>query len=318
MENNLLKVEQLSIAYDQQMVVKKCNLELNEGEILVVLGASGDGKTSLLKGIAGLLPYAGGTVKLNGSPIKNAAEKLVPGHEEIQLINQDFNLDNFHSVEENIRLKLLAYDKDYQSERIKSLLRLTGLTKFREQKAQDLSGGQKQRLTIARALANEPQLILLDEPFTQLDFQTKNRIAKHIRSFLKRNKISAILVTHNGVEAMEWADKIAFMKKGKIVRIDTPQNFFDHPHSKNEARFFGELNKVKLKDQVYWFRPNHFREKKEQDFNLKLSLSFVNKQNLGMFTAYEFKTSDQKIRLYSTFDISTLSEIFVRKFQFND
>jgi iron(III) transport system ATP-binding protein len=314
----IVEVKNLSVSYDRKSIVKKCSFEIDEGEIVVVLGSSGDGKTTLLKAVAGFLSHKKGEVLYKGEHVEHAEEKLVPGHESIRLVNQDFGLDMFHSVEENIRLKLLSYDQDYQDYRIKLLLRLTNLTPYRSYKATHISGGQQQRLSIARALADEPDLLLMDEPFNQLDFQTKTKISNHIKRYLKKNKIAALLVTHNGLEAMEWADKIIFMEKGKIKRIDSPENFFNHPRNKEEASFFGELNKLKIKENEVYFRPSFFSTEKTATFKRALKVEFQEKQNLGWYSIYTFSFDGQKFRLFSTDDISNLSKIYIKEIQFDD
>jgi ABC-type sugar transport system ATPase subunit len=316
--SNILEVNNLSVAYGSTTVVKKCSFELAEGEIAVVLGASGDGKTTLLKAIAGLLPFKKGEIIFNNKQVQDANEKLVPGHNEIRLVDQDFGLDLHHTVEENIRLKLLRFDKKYQAYRIMHLLRLTRLTKYRSCKATQISGGQQQRLAIARALADEPELLLLDEPFNQLDFQTKTKIASHIRRYLKKNKISAIMVTHNGVEAMEWADKIIYMEKGRVKRIDEPSKFFEFPQNKKEAGFFGELNKLVIKGTEIFFRPSFFSSQKTKLFKRSLKVEFRQRQNLGWYSIFTFSYEEQEFRLFSTEDISDLSKIYIRGIQFND
>lgn len=315
---SILQVKDLSVAYDRKPVVKKCSFDLNEGEIGVILGASGDGKTTLLKAIAGLMPHKEGQVIYKGEKVLDSNEKLVPGHEEIRLVDQDFGLSEFHSVEENIRLKLLRFDKDYQEYRIKKLLRLTRLTKYRTYQATHISGGQQQRLAIARALADEPELLLMDEPFNQLDYQTKTNISSHIKGYLKRNKITALMVTHNGVEAMEWADKIIYMEKGKIKRIDTPENFFNEPSNVREASFFGELNKLKIKDDFIYFRPSFFSSEKTKSFKKSLKVQFKARQNLGWYSIFVFSFEGQEFRLFSIEDISNLTKIYIRGINFND
>lgn len=307
---SLLSVENLSVAYTDKSIIKNCNFQLKSNEIIVVLGASGDGKTTLLKAIAGLLPFETGVVKFKDVAILDASNKLVPGHERIKLVNQDFALDEFHTVEENLRLRLLPYDTDYQQMRIKSLLRLTKLTPYRHVKATALSGGQQQRLAIARALADEPELVLLDEPFNQLDFQTKNLIATHVKAYLKKNKIGAIMVTHNGVEAMEWADKIIYFEAGEIQRIDSPTDFYNSPRTVKEARFFGTINKVKIRNKLYYFRPSDFSLKKDKHYTVKLDLVFKSLTQMGWYGMYTFKAGKQKVVLYAKDDISTLSKIF--------
>lgn len=314
----LLKVDKLTVAYGDKAIVKKCSFEIEQGDVIVVLGASGDGKTTLLKTIAGLLPIKSGQIIFNGEKIKDAANKLVPGHPQIKLVNQDFGLDDFHTVEENLRLVLRPFDEAYKKTRIDFLLRLTKLTTLKSHKAKDLSGGQKQRLAIARALADEPELILLDEPFNQLDYQTKNQIETHIRNYIRKQKITTILVTHNGVEAMEWADKIIYLQKGKLQRIATPAEFYNQPQNNIEAQFFGELNKLKIKNDLIYFRPGVFSLKKTKLFHQKLNISFLSKQDLGWYSAFTFSCDNQSFKLFSQADISNQKEIFIQPLLQND
>lgn len=314
----ILSVNQLTLAYDSKSVVKNCSFELERGEVLVVLGASGDGKSSLLKAIAGFMPVKKGQIEFQDEILPDASDMLVPGHADIRLVNQDFALDTYHTVEENIRLKILRFDKKYQEERIADLLRLMKLTTFKKRQTTQLSGGQKQRLAIARALADEPELILLDEPFNQLDFQTKDRISRHLKRYLKKNNISAIMVTHNGLEAMEWADRIVYMERGKIQRVATPQEFFNYPSSKKEAAFFGEINQLKIGEQNYFFRPSFYSKTKTEFCFMKIEVKFIESQFLGWYSLHLFKCMGQKIKLFSTEDISSLEHVFIHPIAFSD
>ncbi len=288
------------------------------GEVIAILGASGDGKTTLLKSLSGLLPIAKGQVVFQGEKIKDAAEQLIPGHDLIKLVNQDFDLDLFHSVEENIRLKLLAYDEEYRKSKTEDLLSLIGLLELREMRAKELSGGQKQRLAIARALADEPELVLLDEPFNQLDFQMKSKIGEHIRTYLHDNKIAAVLVTHNGMEAMDWADKIVFLQNGEIVREDSPVNFYNSPQNLAEALFFGDINQLEIKGQNIAFRPGHFSITESNDFNFLIKTKFLSKKKLGWFSEFLFEHEGQCFKLFTTEDVSSVSKIFVKPIVFID
>ncbi|MFT4600378.1 MAG: iron(III) transport system ATP-binding protein [Arenicella sp.] len=315
---SILKVDNLTLAYGSKKVVKNCSFEVERGEVLVILGSSGDGKTSLLKAIGGLMKRSKGAITFEDKKVLDPSEQLIAGHDLIRLVNQDFDLSEHHTVEENIRLKILKYDKEYQAQRIKSLLRLMRLTAFKKHKSTQISGGQQQRLSIARALADEPEMILLDEPFNQLDFQTKDKISKHLKRYLKKENIAAIMVTHNGLEAMEWADRILYIEKGKVKRIDTPREFFNNPKSEKEANFFGELNKLKIKDKVVFFRPSFFAEKKSKELSLKLKIEFISQEFLGWYSIYTFSNHGERFRLFSTYDISGLREIFVKPLAFND
>lgn len=321
-----LILENISVSYGEKKVITKFSLDVDAGEILVVLGESGDGKTTLLKTIAGLLPKSSGTITFENEKIKGPDEQLVPGHPLIKLVNQDFSLDEFHTVEENIRLRLLSFDRDYQQARITSLLRLTKLSSYKNKQAKELSGGQRQRLAIARALADEPEFILLDEPFNQLDYQTKHKIEKHIKHYLRKNGIGAIMVTHNGQEALEWADRIVYMEKGKLKRSGLPKDFYNTPLNYKEASFFGPLNKVSLNAKELYFRPSDFSTTKTEEFNTKFAVKFESFQFVGWYGKYNFvmetnesdKGKKSKIELYSTVDISTVTEIFIKKTSFID
>ena len=312
-----LDVHNVSMAYGTKSVVKNVSFKLDRGEIVVLLGASGDGKTTLLKGIGGYLPLKKGHICLEDKKLQDASEKLIPGHERIRLINQDFGLDEHHTVEENIRLKLLSFNKEYQLSRLKSLLRLTGLTKYKSNRAKDLSGGQRQRLAIARALADEPDVLLLDEPFNQLDFQTKTKISKHIKKYLKSNGIAALMVTHNGIEAMEWADRVVYFESGKVKRIDRPIDFFENPMSLKEASFFGKVNQIKIKDETHYFRPNFYALSKSKEFSRKIKVDYVNQDFLGWYSVYSFLYKDQAFELYSTEKLDGINEVFIKTFQIN-
>ena len=315
---SILKVKELSVAYEDKPVVKECSFDVAKGEVAVILGTSGDGKTTLLKAIAGLLNHQNGEVIFNNERVKDASQELVPGHELIKLVNQDFDLNEFHTVEENIRLRLLKFNKEYQEKRIQTLLRLTRLTKYKDKNTKQISGGQQQRLAIARALADEPELLLLDEPFNQLDFQTKNKINKHLRAYIKKHKIAVVMVTHNGIEAMEWADKIIYLEQGQIKRIDTPKAFFENPRNTREAAFFGELNKLNLENETVYFRPSFYSTSQSKKFNVKLTVEYLKQEFLGWYSIYTFGCGSQKIILFSTTDISGLKQVFIHPISFFD
>jgi ABC-type Fe3+/spermidine/putrescine transport system ATPase subunit len=312
----MLEVKKVSLNYTTVNVVNNVSISINSGERLVILGPSGCGKTTLLKAISGFHPILKGSIKFNGQKIIDPREQLVPGHDLIKLVNQDFKLDDYHTVEENIRHRLLQFDKDYLTTRVEELLTLTELSKFKDSKAITLSGGQKQRLAIVRALADEPELLLLDEPFNQLDYHLKHKIESYILAYLTKYSISAILVSHNGEEAMRWADKIAFMKKGKIVRVDSSENFYNNPYNKYEAGFFGKMNTVLENKKEISFRPHHYSTEQTESHTIELELVYKSKTNKGWFTDYHYLVGRRTISLYSQQDLSKLTKIWIMKTTF--
>jgi len=311
----MLTIKKLSINYPNKKVIKNITFSLNKGEKIVIVGASGCGKTTLLKAIAGLISTSKGEIRLNKEIVKGPDNKLVPGHESIKLVNQDFELDEFHSVEENIRLRLLQFNKRYIQTRIKELLNITQLEKFKKLQAKNLSGGQKQRLALARALADEPEILLLDEPFNQLDFNIRLSIENYLKIYFLENQTSVIMVSHNGEEAMRWGDKIIYIEDGKIKRIDTPINFYNHPQTIEEAGFFGVINTIP--ENNYFFRPNDFSKEKNDDYTFPVSIKFKEKINKGWYSEFFFQTKNENlIVLYSQDEISDLTKIFIKASQF--
>jgi len=313
----MLQVKKVSLSYASNPVVKNVSLNLKTGERLVILGASGCGKTTLLKAIAGYHPITKGIIEFNEEKILDPTQQLVPGHSQIKLVNQDFKLDDYHTVEENIRLKLLLFDKIYLKLRVEELLKLTELEEHRNSKAKNLSGGQKQRLAIARALADEPDLLLLDEPFNQLDYHLKHKIESYILAYLSKYNISSILVSHNGEEATRWANKIAFMKKGKIVRVGSSNNFYNNPQNKYEAGFFGSINTILINKNEVSFRPHHYSITKTNEHTLNIQIISHSKINKGWYQEYLFIVGKRIIKFYSKTDLTNLNEIWIKPILFN-
>ena len=307
----MLKIQDLSITYADQPVLKSIYFSLKRGERIVIVGESGCGKTTLLKTIAGHLQPNSGGVWFEGERVLGPKEQLVPGHSKIKLVNQDFGLDDFHSVEENIRLKLLQYNTAYIQARIEELLKVTGLEKFRNYQAKLLSGGQKQRLSIARALADEPELLLLDEPFNQLDYFLKQKIENYIDNYLKKHDISVILVSHSGEETMRWGEKALFLKSGKITRKDTLQNFYDSPKNRKEAGFFGLVNTVFIEGKYYSFRPQNFAFKTNESM-IRVPLIHLKTIYKGWYYDHIYKVGNRTVNLYHSTEIIGLTEIYIK------
>lgn len=255
----MLVLDQLHFSYnDRQHVLDHISLELKPGEIFGIVGASGGGKSTLLKIIAGLIDPLDGTVSWNGERIKGPSEKLIPGHDEIQLVNQDFGLDLFHTVKENVLIRMLHLPERARLRFGKELLELVELTHLSDKQARYLSGGEQQRLSIARALAMESEVLLLDEPFSHLDAHLRLKIGSYIKQLIEIRNTLCILVSHEGAEVMQWCAKIGFLDEGKLKRIDTPEAFYFHPSDLNEGAYFGELNELKAGKTTHLFRPGEY------------------------------------------------------------
>lgn len=242
----LLKVDSIGARYDgnDEDVVKNISFTLDEGEVLVIFGKSGSGKTTLLKTIAGLIQPQTGQILIEGEVLEGPKDKLVPGHEEIKLVFQDFHLKSKMTVAENIHYTLLAYEEEYRKQRVEELIDLCGLREVAQSFPEHISGGQKQRLALARALANEPKLLLMDEPFSNLDSITKGILFQEIKSIVRKTETSVIFVSHDARDALSFANKILVMESGEMSQFDNPNEIYNRPNSKSVAMLFGDLNKI--------------------------------------------------------------------------
>jgi ABC-type multidrug transport system ATPase subunit len=294
----MLSVENVSLNYDRS-ILDGISFKVKEGEILGIVGKSGAGKTSLLKIMSGLLQPTQGRVELNGEAVRGPHIKLVPGHPEIQLVNQDFHLDTYHTVEENIREQILYLPFKEREQLVHELLELVELDELKHQKATTLSGGEQQRLALARALACEPKLILLDEPFVHLDGRLRSKLVKYLLDLREIRGTSFVLVSHDGAEMLSLADKVLCMKKGKIYRQGNPKNLYYKPKTIEEGKLFGPINSVQVGDKRILFRPDEFRSDKR---NNGIPLDLVFEKAIFNGTVYEnyFRTFRKEVvMLYS-------------------
>ena len=253
----MLSVEDIHLSYDKE-VINGVSFVLNEGQVLGIAGKSGAGKTSLLKIMAGLLDADAGVVIFDGKQVKGPAGKLVPGHPDIQLVDQQFHLDAFHTVEENIRETVLYLPLKQRDKLVNEMIELMELEDFRKKQSRYLSGGEQQRLALARALACEPRIILMDEPFAHLDSRMRNKLINYFLELKNLRKMSFVLVSHDGAEMLGFADQIIHMKNGKIARKSNPESFYYRFASIEEARLFGAVNSVMVDGKRLYFRPDEY------------------------------------------------------------
>ncbi|GLT18454.1 iron(III) ABC transporter ATP-binding protein [Vibrio zhanjiangensis] len=235
-----LSIKNLTCKYDlQTTVLESLSLDVSQGEIVCLLGASGCGKTTLLKAIAGLLPLSSGTMNLNGKLIDNGSSWLPPEQRNIGMIFQDYALFPHLTVEENVAFGLKTLSKKEKSVKVSEMLALVHLTGYEKRYPHQLSGGQQQRVAIARSLAYNPDLLLLDEPFSNIDTQVRHELIGEIRKIFKQQGVTAIFVTHSREEAFAFADKMAVMNHGVIEQYGTASELYFQPSSKFVADFLG-------------------------------------------------------------------------------
>lgn len=236
----LLKVESISFSYRAHFaqdlsVVRDVSFDIHKGEFLCLLGPSGCGKTTLLRLIAGLEKPNSGLIKLD-------ATGQLP---EIGMVFQDLALFSHMSVARNVGYSLRHLSRSERRARTDEMLTLVGLSDKRAVYPHELSGGQKQRLALARALARQPDLILLDEPFASQDVTLRAQMRDDVMHILREAGVAVLLVTHDPEEAMQFADRIAIMNKGEIEQIGEPSEIYNRPTSAFVASFFGQVNTIK-------------------------------------------------------------------------
>ncbi len=237
-------VNQVSKSYDQTLALENFSLELKKGDFLSVVGASGSGKSTLLRIMAGLEVQDKGEVFLDGNLILNPKSKLVSGYDEIKLIHQDYHLFPNSTVEENIARPLLHFEKEYGKARVETLLNLLGLKKFRNRYPRQLSGGQQQKVAIAKALSVEPELLLLDEPFSSLDTIQTHQLIFELKELFLELGTTVVFVTHDLDDALRLTDNLLILQNGKTVQQGTSQVLCENPKSKYVAQLFSPINLI--------------------------------------------------------------------------
>jgi iron(III) transport system ATP-binding protein len=233
----LLKVEQLSVMLQDKTVLSELDLSLNRGDILGLVGASGCGKTTLLNTIAGFVKPTQGAITLDECKIVGGIDYIPAENRQIGVIFQDYALFPHLTVRQNIAFGITKLIKSEQESRIEHLLSILKLTSLSDKHIHQLSGGQQQRVAIARALAPQPKLLLLDEPFSNIDARLRNELMLEIRLLLKTINTTAIFVTHNKDEVFTFADKMAVMAQGKLLQLDSPSAICQKPNTYQVADF---------------------------------------------------------------------------------
>jgi iron(III) transport system ATP-binding protein len=248
-----LALSGISKSFGSQQVLKGLSLEVANGEFVAVLGSSGSGKTTLLRLIAGFDDPDTGEIAIAGRTVA-AKNVFVPAEaRKVGYVPQDAALFPHLSVSENIAFGLKGLSKVARTDRVRQLLKLVSMEAFESQSSTSLSGGQKHRIALARALAPEPELILLDEPFAALDAELRSRIRDEIKDVLDKVSSTTILVTHDQEEALSIADRVALLRDGNFAQVGNPREIYSAPVDLGVATFLGDsviVDGVVEKDKV--------------------------------------------------------------------
>ena len=236
-----LEVSQLDVRYAgrERPAVSQVSLQLQAGDIGVLIGPSGCGKTTLLRAVAGLEPISAGEIRLSGAIVSSTAGSLPPEKRRIGMVFQDYALFPHLTVGKNVAFGIHQLPKAQQQARVHEVLALVGLEGSAARYPHELSGGQQQRVALARALAPQPQLMLLDEPFSNLDVDLRERLAHELRDILKAAGATALFVTHDQLEAFAIGDQIGVMERGHLHQWADAATLYNQPKSRFVADFIG-------------------------------------------------------------------------------
>jgi ABC-type Fe3+/spermidine/putrescine transport system ATPase subunit len=240
----MLDIKNISFSYTETPVIKNVTFSIEKGQNIAIIGESGCGKSTLLKLIYGLYDLDEGEIFYNGDPVLGPKYNLVPGMPYMKYLAQDFDLSPYETVAENVGKYLSNGFANIKKLRIQELLEMVEMDKFSNVKAKFLSGGQQQRIALVRVLALEPEVILLDEPFSQIDAFRKNALRRNLFRYLKQKGITCIIATHDSTDALSFADEAIVMRNGEIVIKDDPTKIYEDPKTKYVASLFGEVNEI--------------------------------------------------------------------------
>jgi iron(III) transport system ATP-binding protein len=235
-----LQVVDVSVKYDAHTVVQRLSLHVNRGGLGCLLGPSGCGKTSTLRAIAGFEPITSGSICIDDQPVSSPGYTLAPERRRVGMVFQDNALFPHLTVQGNVAFGLRALRRAERRARVDEMLDVVGLQGLARRYVHELSGGQQQRVALARALAPRPAVVLLDEPFSSLDADLRERLAREVRQILREREITALLVTHDQNEAFTLADQVGVMRDGRLLQWDTPYNLYHEPNDRFVANFIGQ------------------------------------------------------------------------------
>ena len=256
----MLNVNGVYFNYRQKKeVLRDFNFTVKKGEHLCIMGESGCGKSTLLKAIYGLLDLKKGEIFWEEEQVLGPEFNLVPGFEQFKYVAQDFDLMPYISVSENIKKYLSRFFPEESEQRTQELLEVIEMKAFEHTKVKYLSGGQKQRVAIARALAKEPQLLLLDEPFGQIDNFKKNGLRRNLFRYLKEKEIACIVATHDKNDALSFADNLLVIKDNQILAYGNAQEIYHNPKNKYVAALFDDVNEIVLDGKTIFRYPNQIQ-----------------------------------------------------------
>ncbi|WP_299712958.1 ABC transporter ATP-binding protein [uncultured Tenacibaculum sp.] len=305
----MLQVNDITFSYSKKSpILKDISLSLTQGEHLSIMGESGCGKSTLLRIIYGLLDVDKGTIFWNDQEVLGPAYHLVPGMDFFKYVPQDFDLMPYITVAENISKFLSRFYPEELERRTNELLGVIEMKAYANEKVKNLSGGQQQRVAIAKALAKEPELLLLDEPFSQIDNFKKNALRRNLFSYLKEKNIACIVATHDGNDALSFSDQLIVIQNNQILASGTPSDLYKEKPNRYVASLFDDVNKVIIDKTEKLYYPHEISIVEQSEHKTKVSKNYFK----GSYWLVEVLHDNETLFVANNTQLEKGSEVYIR------
>lgn len=301
----MLHVTIPSFSYQEKIILQNLTFTLDEGQQLAIVGESGCGKSTLLKLIYGLYDCDEGNISWKSEPVLGPKFHLVPGMPFMKYLAQDFDLMPFITVGENVGKFLSNFYPKEKQDRIDELLNLVEMSEYKHVKAEFLSGGQMQRVALARVLAQEPEVLLLDEPFSHIDNFRKNKLRRKIFQYLKDKQITTLVASHDINDVLSFSDEVIVLKDTTILEKATPLELYNHPEHQYTAALFGDVNEIEINGKMQLIYPNQLQIVEKSDIQVEVISTYFK----GKYYLIEAKWNNQFVFFESEFKIEKHSII---------
>ena len=285
----MLVATNISFSYLEENTLQNISFSVKKGTNLAIIGESGCGKSTLLKLIYGLYDLDEGQIFWNNTEVLGPKFYLIPGMPFMKYLAQDFDLMPFITVAENVGKYLSNFFSDAKQARISELLEIVEMKEYANVKAKFLSGGQMQRVALARVLALEPEVLLLDEPFSHIDNFRKNSLRRKLFAYLNEKNITCIVATHDSTDVLAFADEVAIMRDGKIIESGVPKFIYDNPKDKYVASLFGDVNEIEIDGELKFVYPHQLKVTLNSNFKVEVVKSYFR----GSYYLIEVKYGNQ-------------------------
>jgi len=305
----MLNVEAITFSYQEEQTIHGLSFELERGKSLAVIGESGCGKSTLLKLVYGLYDLEGGHIYWNGTEVLGPKYHLIPGMEFMKYLAQDFDLMPFITVAENVGKYLSNIYPEQKNARIAELLEIVEMSDYAKVKAKNLSGGQMQRVALARVLALEPEILLLDEPFSHIDNFRKNSLRRKLFGYLKEKQVTTVFATHDSSDVLAFADEVLVLKDGQIIAGGSPEAIYENPQSKYIASLFGDVSEIIIDGKLQFLYPNQLGITEKSDWKVMVTQSYF----LGSHYLVEAHFEGRPLFFENPKEIPAQTEVYLKR-----